>query len=409
MTRVDGNAGLAAGPRGFTGPTGPTVPAQLLNVSNRAGVIGEPNVLITGFIISGADPKKILARALGPSLGTAGLTSTVADPLLELYDAAGTLLRSNDDWQDDQMSDIAMTGLAPSDNAESALIETLDPGNYTVVVRNKNSVARNDGRALRGPAPAPPLALGEVYDLQMQASELANTSGRGFAGLEDDVVIAGIILGGNNGPRNIVVRALGPTLTLAGVAGALSDPLVTLYDENGMMLAANDDWMDDAMQAAEITAKGLAPADTREAALTLDLPPGNFTAIGEGKSGEEGVVLVEFYATSAMGATGPTGPTGATGETGATGLTGPTGATGETGATGPTGPTGPTGVTGETGATGATGATGLTGATGATGETGPRVPRDRRVRRAPRVSPAQRALRVRQGPPANRGPPVRQV
>jgi hypothetical protein len=111
------------------------------------------NVLIGGFIVTGSAAKKVIVRAIGPSLSQHGLGDVLADPTLELHHGNGALLQSNDNWRDDpsQASQIRASGLAPSSNLESAIIATLQPGNYTAIVRGKNS---RQG-----------IALAEVYDL----------------------------------------------------------------------------------------------------------------------------------------------------------------------------------------------------------------------------------------------------
>src|SRR5262249_28801627 len=116
-------------------------PSKALNISTRARVETGDNVLIGGFIVSGSVAKRVIVRAIGPSLSQHGVNNVLADPTLELHDRHGALLRSNDNWQDDpnQASQIRSSGLAPSSNLESAIIATLQPGNYTAIVRGKNS------------------------------------------------------------------------------------------------------------------------------------------------------------------------------------------------------------------------------------------------------------------------------
>ncbi len=115
------------------GPT-PTPAARLLNVSTRLEVgVGE-NVLIVGFIITDTDPKQVLLRAIGPSIDIPGVTMLLADPFLELHEADGTVV-TNDNWRDTQEQEIIDTGLPPSDDHESAILATLDPGAHTAIVR----------------------------------------------------------------------------------------------------------------------------------------------------------------------------------------------------------------------------------------------------------------------------------
>src|SRR5207244_412411 len=116
------------------------------------------------------------------------------------------------------------------------------------------------------------VALIEVYDLsQAVVSKLANISTRAFVSTGDNIVIAGFMLGGNNGNDRIVVRGLGPSLTAFGVAGALADPTLELHDGNGALVVANNNWQDDP-QAAELGI--LAPTNPLESAIARTLPPG---------------------------------------------------------------------------------------------------------------------------------------
>src|SRR5205814_2911819 len=94
-----------------------------------------------------------------------------------------------------------------------------------------------------------------------------------------NIVIAGFILGNGAGDDSIVVRGLGPSLTAAGVPTVLANPTLELRDTNGTLIIANNDWMDNAAQAAIITSAGLAPSNNLESALAATLPPGLYTAL----------------------------------------------------------------------------------------------------------------------------------
>ena len=110
----------------------------LANISTRGKVTTGDNVMIGGFIIGGTEPTEVVARAIGPSLAGKGIAFPLADPLLELHDATGAIIASNDNWRSTQQSEIIATGLAPTDDRESAIVQTLDPGNYTAIVRGQN-------------------------------------------------------------------------------------------------------------------------------------------------------------------------------------------------------------------------------------------------------------------------------
>src|SRR5437763_1684270 len=152
----------------------------LLNISTRARVSTQDQVLIGGFIITGAQDKTVLIRGIGPSLTTFGIATPLADPTLELHDHATALITSNDNWRDSQQAEIQATGLAPSSDSESVILATLAPGAYTAV--------------LRGKAMTTGTGLVEVYDVdQNPNTQITNLSTRGFVGTGDDVMIGGTI------------------------------------------------------------------------------------------------------------------------------------------------------------------------------------------------------------------------
>jgi hypothetical protein len=268
-------------------PTPTPTPAQLQNISTRLRVQTGDNALIGGFIITGTEPKKVIVRALGPSISSNNMPvpGRLADPVLELH--IGSAVTTNDNWKvksdgSSQQAEIEATGIPPTNDLESALVRTLAPGPYTAVMRG------NDGGTGIG--------LVEVYDLsQTSASLLANISSRGFVDVNDNAMIGGFIAGPvDRGNPRVVVRALGPSLTNSGVPNALQDPTLELHDGNGNTIASNDDWPTDPGSSA-LVAAGLAPSDTRESAIFTTITPGQYTAIVSGVGGTTGVGLVEVY------------------------------------------------------------------------------------------------------------------
>lgn len=259
----------------------PAVGPQSLNLSTRGLVGPDQDALIGGFIITGSDPKTVVLRALGPSLGTSGLTGVLADPMLTLYDATGHALAANDNWQSSGSVDqLTADGLAPGDPADAALRITLAPGVYTAVVMGKDNTSG--------------IGLVEVYDVSSTSnSSLANLSTRGLVGSGDDQLIAGFIVGAVDS-STVVVRSLGPSLGAAGVSSPLGDPSFTVYDANGSALATNDNWRDDG-NALELEQNQLAPKDDAESATILHLPVGAYTAVSVGADGGSGIGLVEVY------------------------------------------------------------------------------------------------------------------
>jgi hypothetical protein len=236
-------------------------------------------VLIAGFIITGTTSDNVILRGIGPSL--TGVGNPLADPTLQLLDGTGTVVVSNDNWQDDsaQASQINAAGLAPQNPNESAIAATLSPSSYTAILAGKNQTSG--------------VGLVELYDISHSATaELANISTRGLVLTGSDVMIAGFILGGN-GNTNVVVRGIGPSLS--GVGTPLADPTLQLLDGSGTVVVSNDNWQDDAMSASQLMSVGLAPTNTLESGIYTSLGPGAYTAILAGNSGGTGVGLVEVY------------------------------------------------------------------------------------------------------------------
>jgi len=262
-------------------PTSVVHTSRQLNISTRETVGTGDNVLIGGFIVSGTTPKKVILRAIGPSLSAFGLTGLLQDPILELHDGTGATIFSNDNWRDTQEAEIMATGIPPNDDRESAIVITLDPGAYTAILQGKNGTTGT--------------ALVEAYDLDATPdSRLSNISTRGLVGTFTNVLIGGLIVSSEESAQaNVVVRALGPSLGSMNVAGALQDPTLELHDNNGALLASNDNWRDS--QEGIISSAGLAPNDDREAAIFAILPAGAYTAVVQGRNATTGVGLVEAY------------------------------------------------------------------------------------------------------------------
>jgi hypothetical protein len=253
------------------------------NIATRLQVGTGTEVLIGGFIIQGNLPKRVAVRGIGPSLSTVGVAGALADPVIELRNQSGGLVAQNDNWfGSDQRVDLIGVGLAPAHPNEAALIAALNPGAYTVVL---GGVGGTSG-----------VGLVEIYDLDgSKASSLANIATRGKVAGGDQVMIGGFIMLGDNGATNVVVRAIGPSLSALGVNGALSDPVLEVYDGNGRLISQNDDW-GSGQDAIFVQTYSLAPGDARESALLLQNPAqGNYTAILKGKNGGIGVGIVEAY------------------------------------------------------------------------------------------------------------------
>jgi hypothetical protein len=243
-------------------------------------------VMIGGFIITGNVAKPVALRGIGPSLTNSGLpaASVLQDPVLELRGASGALITSNDNWKDSpQKNQIQGTIYEPTDDREAVILATLPPAAYTVILKGANNTTG--------------IGLVEAYDNNAAIdSEFGNISTRGFVRTGDEVMIGGFVLGGSGNPTDIVVRALGPSLSSAGLSNLLADPTLEMHNANGTIMISNDDWQSDPVSAGELIAHNLAPSDPKESAIFTSLaPPGQFTAIVAGKNGGIGIALVEIY------------------------------------------------------------------------------------------------------------------
>jgi hypothetical protein len=256
--------------------------SHLANISTRMRVGTGQNVLIGGFIIQGSQPKKLILRAIGPSLVSSGVPAVLEDPVLELRDSAGVLVASNDDWQDGpQGSEIQQSGIAPTNALESAILRTLAPGSYTAVVSGYNGGQGN--------------GLIEAYEMDANNTRMVNISTRGRVGTANEPLIGGLIMQGGD-TKKVIIRALGPSLAAGGspVAGVLADPILELRDGSGNLLAVNDDWGSSA-QVSDIVATTIPPVNAEESAIVATLNSGNYTAIVRGLNNTSGVALVEVF------------------------------------------------------------------------------------------------------------------
>jgi hypothetical protein len=245
-------------------------------------VLTGDNILIGGFIINGNANKRVILLAKGPSMTSGGIpvSGRMANPTLELHDGNGALLTSNDDWKDSpERAQIEASGLAPTDDKESAILRSLAPGVYTGVLTGKDNTTG--------------IALVEVYDLDADVdSILANISSRGLVDPGDNVMIGGFMAGNESGHTQVLIRGIGPSLQ-GKVPGPLADPVLELRNANGAMLEMNDDWKE-SPNRAEIEATGIPPSHDLESAIIRSVAPADYTAILRGKTGN-GIAVVEIY------------------------------------------------------------------------------------------------------------------
>ncbi len=259
----------------------PNASSRLVNLSTRLQVGTEDDVVIGGFIIQGDKREKVLLRGLGPSLAASGVKGALQNPKMTLLDASGAVLQANDNWQNSaEVAAIRASTIPPTDPRESAIVASLDPGNYTVIVEGVNKTTG--------------IGLVEIYTLDtLLGSRAVNISTRGHVGSENDALIGGFIVQGN-ATKEVFLRALGPSLGGSTSSSVLADPFVELRDGDGQVVARNDDWQTGS-QEADIRATGIPPSNPRESALIVTLGPGNYTALVRGADGSAGLGLVEIY------------------------------------------------------------------------------------------------------------------
>jgi phospholipase/lecithinase/hemolysin len=256
-------------------------PARALNLATRLFVDTGERVSIAGFTIAGDISKTVLIRGIGPSLAANGVPTLLANPTLTVFDSAGNVKMTNDDWKNSpDAAAIMNSGIPPRDDLESAIIATLAPGQYTAQLAGKDGGTGN--------------GVVEVYDLQSgTSSDLANLSTRGYVSSGDNVLIGGLIVGSGESPI-FVLRALGPSVGSLGVTKFLDDPTLELHNENGASIAFDDDWTIPYSQP--LRAVNLPPSQGQESAIVAPfLTPGNYTAIIRGKGPSTGVALFEAY------------------------------------------------------------------------------------------------------------------
>jgi len=282
--------------------SGTTPTDRLVNLSSRGSFNGGDSnrVFIAGFVVAGSSPKQVLLRAVGPGLRGLGIQDPLNNPVLQLFGSKGQVLLQNSGWANSSEIAAAADRLGAfkfaSGSQDSAILTTLSPGAYTMIV----SSSSGNG-----------ITLAEVYDAsmnpQIETQKLINISTRGFVDVGDGVMIAGFVVTGNS-PKRVLIRAVGPGLTSLGVGGALADPSLAVY-QSGAIIAQNDNWetpkpvnaTQGAATGAEIStaaasagAFALVPG-SKDSAVVMTLAPGNYTAIVSGVAATSGVALVEVY------------------------------------------------------------------------------------------------------------------
>ncbi len=274
----------------------PTPASRIVNFSARAVSGPGSQTLIVGFVVTG-DGKNLMVRGIGPTLATFGVVNALADPMLSLFGANGSVFASNDDWQTNLngapngtliASVAAQVGAfaLPNGSKDSALLATFNNGSHTTSMVRPNSTTG--------------VALTEIYDIDTNSnSRLTNVSARMNVTIGEGTLIAGLVIAGNT-PKTVLVRGVGPTLSAFAVAGVLADPQIAVYS-GSTLVASNDNWETGTSTAVQISdasaqvgAFALA-AGSKDAALLLTLQPGAYTVVVSGVSNTAGVALVEVY------------------------------------------------------------------------------------------------------------------
>lgn len=252
--------------------------SRLVNLSTRARVLTGNNVMIAGIILQGSGSADLVFRGIGPSLAPHFPGQALADPYLELRNANGGLIFSNNNWQDSQAGEISGSGLAPSHGAEAAIRWSLSPGSYTAI--------------LQGVGGGTGIGLVEVYHLNAHGSIwLGNMSTRARTESSSNETLGMYVQG--NGYKGLVLRALGPS---TGLSGYLPNPSLRMYNSGGGLIQYNENWKDS--QYLHIWASGFAPVYDNEAAMTTNpnlLSNTSYTVTVSDNSGASGITNLEIY------------------------------------------------------------------------------------------------------------------
>jgi hypothetical protein len=267
---------------------------RLVNISARGSSGDNEQIIITGFIVGGTQPRSILLRAVGPSLSSFGVSGVMENPVLTLFDSNRNPILTNDDWSTAAnaslvSSETTRIGTFPlaAGSKDAVLLATLQPGLYTA-------------QATRAANTANGVALIEIYDVSSTGSaseRLVNISSRGQVRTGDGILIDGFVVSGN-APKKILIRGIGPSLASYGISNLLANPLLKLFQGN-TMIASNDDWgSGDASTIATVSSQIGAfalPTNSKDSALLITLLPGLYTAQLSGADGGTGIGLLEVY------------------------------------------------------------------------------------------------------------------
>ncbi|GAB5562436.1 MAG: hypothetical protein SynsKO_40830 [Synoicihabitans sp.] len=284
--------------------TGTARTDRLINLSTRANVdSAAQSNLVTGFVIGGETSKRVLLRAVGPTLSGFGVDNAVADPRITIFNGEGQSVLAIDNWssEDDTAAATSQTGAftLAAGSLDAAVVTDLDPGAYTMHV---------DSQGAGG------IALAEIYDASENPNSeyrrLVNISSRGTVSAGNGVLIGGFVVTGNS-PKRVLIRGVGPGLAAYGVGGVLADPLLKVFNADRKLVAINEDWgialtVDTVQQAASpadltsasnTTGAFSLESGSQDAALIVNLRPGLYTVELTAAAGASatGNALIEIY------------------------------------------------------------------------------------------------------------------
>ncbi|MDB6092996.1 MAG: Immunoglobulin I-set domain protein [Verrucomicrobia bacterium] len=262
---------------------------RLANVSIRVIPGSGAQSLIAGFVTANGN-KSILIRAIGPGLAAYTSSPTETNPSLELfYGGNETPFLKNDDWggTTELRTTFQRLGAFALSNTskDAAILATLAPKVYTTQVKGNGNG----------------LTIVEIYDADTSSKpegRIVNLSARTQVGTGDGVLVAGFVIAGT-GPKRLLLRAIGPTLSTFGVPNALSDPKLELFVAgNPTPFQSNDDWGGGqalSTSFAQAGAFALTNTTSKDAVLVVTLNPGSYSVVVSGKNNSTGVALVEIY------------------------------------------------------------------------------------------------------------------
>jgi len=260
----------------------PAAPGRLSNLAVRSNAGAGENTLIVGFTLSGAGQRSLLARGVGPSLASFGLSGVLSDPSMNLL-SGSTSISSNDNWGGGstlaQAFATAGAFALPTSSLDSAILRSLGGGGYTTQIAGRPGTSG--------------VTLAEIYDLGGNSDvRLTNLSARSRVGSGGDVLIIGFTI--TEGPAKLLIRGSGPALAAFGVPGTLADPQLKIYS-GGNLVAENGNWAPELAQQFAAVGAFAFPSNSNDSAISLTLPPGGYTAQLSGVNNTTGVALVEVY------------------------------------------------------------------------------------------------------------------